>query len=286
MEQRKRNKLFNCILWGAAGLAGVFLVWGFWVEPNRLTVRRAVVTLPGLPESMERCRAVLVADTHFGSSFFEKMRRARIIKAVRAENPHICFLLGDYIAAGSLPHYGAMKQEDLLHFFRSLKAPLGCYAVLGNHELWYGRKKMTELLEKAGVRMIENHAVKLKEGLVFAGVPERATAPFDVRGFNLFLKKVKPHLVIGHKGDTLKYLALPPETLMFAADTHGGQVRLPGVGGIYHLWYRKKELPPGFSTRWGKGLFITSGAGGHRLNFRFLCPPEIAVVTFTGKNKI
>ena len=286
MEQEKRNKLLKILLTACALLAGAFLAWGAFVEPNRLVVRRTAVQLPGLPPELEGCRALVVADTHFGSSFLEKKRRDRLINAIRAEKADISFLLGDYIAAGSIPRYKAMKEEDLVTFFRSLQAPLGSYAVLGNHELWYGRKKMTELLEKAGVRMIENHAVKLKEGLVFAGVPERATAPFDVRGFNLFLKKVKPHLVIGHKGDTLKYLALPPETLMFAADTHGGQVRLPGIGGIYHLWYRKKELPPGLSTQWGKGLFITSGAGGHRLNFRFLCPPEIAVVTFTGKNKI
>ena len=69
-------------------------------------------------------------------------------------------------------------------------------------------------------------------------------------------------------------------TLMLSADTHGGQIRIPGVGSLKDFLYQKKEFSPGLSSWWGKKLFITVGAGGHRLGFRLFCPPEIAVVTF------
>ena len=286
MEQEKRNKLLKILLTACALLAGAFLAWGAFVEPNRLVVRRTAVQLPGLPPELEGCRALVVADTHFGSSFLEKKRRDRLINAIRAEKADISFLLGDYIAAGSIPRYKAMKEEDLVTFFRSLQAPLGSYAVLGNHELWYGRKKMRELLEKAGVSVIENKAVKVKNHLTIAGLPDFATTPVDWKKTALFLKEATPALILTHKGRILRHLPLSPEVLTLAADTHGGQVRLPWIGSLYNLRFRQPELPTGISNQWGKKLFITSGAGGHRLNFRFLCPPEIAVVTFTGSRSV
>ena len=288
MDKERKNKYLKYLLQGILIFTGALLVWGTLVEPNLLTVRHARITIPELPPAFEGCRVVLVADTHFGSSWLEKFRRDRIIKTVQAQKGDMIFLLGDYIAAGSLPHYGAMEEKELVRFFSSLKAPLGTFAVLGNHELWYGRKKMTGLLASSGVRMIENEMLLLKGGLTIGGIPEGATTPFDRKSFSKTAAVVKPMLLLSHKGDMVKYLTLPEHTVTFAADTHGGQVRLPGIGALSAYLKKKKELPPGFSERWGKKLFITSGSGGHRLNFRLFCPPEIALVTLTnGKlNKI
>lgn len=287
MEKEIKNKVRKFLLAGVCLFAGALLVWGGIIEPNLLTVRRAAVTLPDLPDELEGCRVLLAADTHFGSSFLEKMRRDRIIRRVSTEKADICFLLGDYIAAGSLPHFGAMDEKELLHFFRAMKAPLGCYAVLGNHELWYGRKRMIRLLETAGVQVIENRLVLIKGKLKAAGLPDWSTVPFDKKESGRFLEKNAPHILLTHKGGILKQLPSFPG-ITFAADTHGGQVRLPGLGAVGSRLNGRKELAPGLSERWGKKVFITAGTGGHRIGFRLFCPPEIAVVTLTkGKlNKI
>jgi predicted MPP superfamily phosphohydrolase len=144
---------------------------------------------------------------------------------------------------------------------------------------------MKALLAKSGIEVVENKVLKIK-GLTLAGLQDYSTCPFDRKAMNLFLKENRPPIVLTHKGEILKYAAKTPDFTVFAADTHGGQVRLPWIGSLYHLRFRQPELPTGISNQWGKKLFITSGAGGHRLNFRVLCPPEIAVVTFTGKDKI
>ncbi|MBO5791028.1 MAG: metallophosphoesterase [Lentisphaeria bacterium] len=288
MEQRKNSKFLRCLSWGIAILGGALLFWGAFVEPNRLVIRRSTLHLPGLAPGLEGVRVLLVADTHFGNSFIDRMRRERLVKYAAAEKADLCFLLGDYIAVGSLPGYGAMPPEELTAFFSALKAPLGNYAVLGNHELWYGRKKMTGLLEKGGFQMIENKVVKIKDSLFLAGIPDGTAAVFDTGGLNNKLKKCAPLILLSHKGGMLKFLKSSPATLMFAADTHGGQVRIPGVSSLGDWVKGKKELRPGISERWGRQLFITTGAGGHRIGFRLFCPPEIAVVTLkNGKqNKI
>ena len=286
MEQRKRNKLLALFSWGIGGVTGALLLWGAFVEPYRLTVRREMVVFPGLPPALEGCRALLVADTHFGNTFIDRFRRDRIVRRAQQEKADLCFLLGDYIAVGSLPGYGAMAEKELKRFFSALKAPLGTFAVLGNHELWYGRKRMASILESSGVQLIENRAVSIKGSFTVAGISDFATTPFNRNQLDVFLKENAPQLLLTHKGGVLKYLSADWKGTIFAADTHGGQIRIPGVSSLGDFLRGRKELAPGVSFRWGRRLFITTGAGGHRSGFRLFCPPEIAVVTFTKGNQI
>lgn len=286
MEKRKRNKLFLLLSWGVGIFTLALLIWGAFVEPNCLVIRREKIVLPTLPPELEGTKALVVADTHFGNTFVDKLRASRILRRARQEKAELCFLLGDYIAVGSLPGYGAMDEKELKSFFSALKAPLGTFAVLGNHELWYGRKRMASILESAGVQVIENKAVRIKGSFTVAGLSDFATTPFNRNQFNAFLKEKSPQLLLTHKGGVLKYLSADWQGILFAADTHGGQIRIPGVSSLGDYLKGKKELAPGLSLRWGRQLFITTGAGGHRLGFRLFCPPEIAVVTFTKGNQI
>lgn len=283
MEQhRKKSKLLTIALWSCGGLTALLLLWGGVIEPNRLVIRRSTIQIDGLPAEMEGVKALIIADTHFGAGFIDKWRKERILKTFRNEKAGFCFLLGDYIAVGALPHYGAMSPEELTAFFAALKAPGGTYAVLGNHELWYGRKRMTDLLQKAGVQMIENKPVSFK-GITLAGVPDSSTAPFERNKFNELIKEPDILFLLSHKGGMLRFIKREKTTVMFSADTHGGQIRIPGVSSLKDFLQRRKEFAPGVSKWWGHTLFITTGAGGHKLGFRLFCPPEIAVVTFRGK---
>jgi len=287
MEQERRNslkRLFRLLEWGFCGCIVLILLWGGVIEPNMLCVRRCDVTLPGLPERFRGARAVIIADTHFGNTFIDRLRKARIVRYFKKEKPELCLLLGDYIAVGSIPGYGAMTEKELIRFFSELKAPWGTYAVLGNHELWYGRKRMADILEKAGIRMIENQLVKVK-GLDVAGVPDASVVPFDRQHYNALIRGEGSLLLLSHKGGMLRQIDSSRSVLMLSADTHGGQIRIPGVGSLKDFLSRRKEFAPGLSNWWGKKLFVTVGAGGHRLGFRLFCPPEIAVVTFKEEGK-
>ena len=281
-KKSKFRKVLHGVYWTLCLIALLILLWGLFVEPNRLVIRRCTVAVPGLPREFEGVRAGIVADTHFGNSFIDKLRRDRIVRLFQREKPDMGFLLGDYVAVGALPHYGTLKEEEFVRFFSALKTPLGTYAVLGNHELWYGRKRMSALLEKSGVQVIENKVFKVKN-LTLAGLQDYSIAPFERKEMNRFLNEHRPHIVLTHKGEILKYAEETPLFTVFAADTHGGQVRIPGKYALRYLFYKRKELAPGLSEVWGRKLFVTTGAGGHRLNFRLFCPPEIAIVTFKGE---
>ena len=203
------------------------------------------------------------------------------------EKPDTIWLLGDYAAAGAAHGTRTMSDDDFIGFFSALKAPLGTYAVLGNHEFWFGREKMCRLLERSGVNMIENKVVMLGGKLALAGIPDESTVPFDRMKFNALISGHDPLVLLTHKALVLRDIKGQFSGFAAAADTHGGQIRIPGRGSLRAYLSGRKESPPGLTRRKGRLLFLTSGAGGHRLGFRLNCPPEIAVLTLKrGKAEI
>ena len=287
MERERRNKLFRHLCTGVTAAVVLLLLWGSFVEPNLLVVRRCTVPVPGLPPELENTRAVVIGDTHFGSSSLERWRMKRILRLALEEKPDTVWLLGDYAAAGAAHGTRAMSDEDFIRFFSGLKAPLGTYAVLGNHELWFGREKMCRLLERSGVNVIENKVVMLGGKLALAGIPDWSSFPVDGKKLNALTAGHDPLILLSHKARMATCIKAKFSGLIVAADTHGGQIRIPGQGSLKTISSDKREIAPGLSRNWGRTIFLTSGTGGHRLGFRLNCPPEIAVLTLKrGKAEI
>ena len=291
MERESRIKLLRNLLravWrSATGAIVLLLLWGSLVEPNLLVVRRCTVTIPALPPELENTRAVVIGDTHFGSSFLERWRMERILRCAQREKPDTVWLLGDYAAAGAAHGTRGMSDEDFIRFFSGLKAPLGTYAVLGNHELWFGREKMCRLLERSGVDIIENKVVMLGGKLALTGLTDRTSFSDGGRKGDVPGAGNDPLIILSHNAGMAEGIKGNFFGLVIAADTHGGQIRIPGKGALYMLLKGNKEVPPGLSRRWGRTVFLTSGSGGHRLGVRLNCLPEIAVLTLKrGKAEI
>lgn len=291
MERERRNKrlrsLVRAVYLSVTAAVVLVLLWGSFVEPNLLVVRRYTIPVRGLPPELENTRALVIGDTHFGGSFLERRRMERILRCALNEKPDTIWLLGDYAAAGAAHGTRAMSDEDFIRFFSALKAPLGTYAVLGNHELWFGRKKMCRLLERSGVKMIENKVVMLGGKLALTGLTDRSTFPGENRKPPLLRFDHDPLIILSHKAAMVKNIKGDFSGPVVAADTHGGQIRIPGRGSLKKFLAGEKEEPSRLFRRWGRNVFLTFGTGGHRLSFRLNCPPEIAVLTLKrGKAEI
>ena len=291
MERERRNKLlrnlFRAVCGSITAAVALVLLWGSLVEPNLLFVRRYTVPIRGLPPELENTRALVIGDTHFGSSFPERWRMERTLRCALNEKPDTIWLLGDYAAAGAAHGTRVMSDADFLRFFSALKAPLGTYAVLGNHELWFGREKMCPLLERSGVDMIENKVVMLGGKLALTGLTDRSAFPGDGRKIPPLRLGHDPLIILSHKAVMANIVKGDFSGLVVAADTHGGQIRLPGKGAMGPFLKGKKTAPSHLFRRGERTVFITFGTGGHRLGFRLNCPPEIAVLTLKrGKAEI
>jgi hypothetical protein len=150
---------------GALALAGVFAVIAVVQGTRAPVVRDYEVRLAALPRDADGTVIVAISDLHLGTLIGERWLAARV-RQVADLRPDAIVVLGD-VLEGDTP-----SESGLLPGLRSLSAPLGVWAVNGNHE-HYGRQGGgSGRLEEAGFRVLVNQWAEVRPGLVFAGVED------------------------------------------------------------------------------------------------------------------
>jgi hypothetical protein len=262
-------------LLSALGLA----LWGFWIEPARLTVREEVLGLPGWPKECAGVRMAVVGDLHVGSPHQGVESLRRIVAAIEGARPDVVLLPGDFVIHG-VPGGRFVTPETIAAELAGLTAARPVFAVLGNHDHWYDAARVEGALEATGITVLENESAEVRLGgcsLWVSGLSDLWTAEPDAAAA---LAAVPPGAaLVGFTHNPDVFPALSDRfALVVAAHTHGGQVRIPLVG--------RPIVPSRFGERYaighvveeGRHLFVNPGTGTSILPVRFLVPPEVSVL--------
>lgn len=267
-----------------AGLAGLVIagfgalgIYARLIEPFRLRIKRLEI---GEGEIRE-LTVCFFADLHVG-----RFRRAdwvrRVVALVNAQKPDAVLIGGDFV--GHLDHH---ILADLLEPLCQLQAPLGVYAVLGNHD--YGlpgpdrTPELMSLLRRLNVRLLRNECVTLAGRLQLIGLDELwadlddADAAFgacEPAGDSQELPSRR--IVLGHNPDLMSKMNQCADLFLFG-HTHGGQIYIPFLtryivpvaGDLYRGLH---ELPQG-------KVYVTTGCGETTTPTRLGAVPEVVVVT-------
>ncbi|MBI5413198.1 metallophosphoesterase [Candidatus Peregrinibacteria bacterium] len=272
----------------AALTCWILVFYGSFIEPRFITIKRETVQLNENPA--QTMRAVLISDTHFGP-YKQTGFAQKIAERVSTLNPDVIFLLGDFI-------YDDESDVQYLSPFKNLKASLGVFAILGNHDYGNGRgykdcgakgearaKKVHETLEGLGIKVLVNAGQKITfEGkdIFILGVDDLWTKRADIASaIQTFgqAKTPRPSILIAHNPDSVKTAEKLGIDLVLSGHTHGGQIRLP-------FWGPVPPLPDTLGRKYDKGLFrfdktqlyITSGVGEIGARARLFDPPEIVLM--------
>jgi predicted MPP superfamily phosphohydrolase len=169
-----------------------------------------------------------------------------------------------------------MNPNEYAPILAHLHAPLGVYAVLGNHDWWDNGPHIQAALELNGIRVLSNRAVRIqRNGRAFwiGGLADLWTQRPDIPGVVAQTNPAEPLIFITHNPDL--FPQIPSRvSLTLAGHTHGGQVDLPFVGRPVTVSNYNK----GHILENGRHMFITSGVGTSGLPVRFRVPPEIAIL--------
>jgi uncharacterized protein len=274
---RRRLRVVAVVLLVAGGgLAS----WGFVFEPDRITVRRETLVLPVRGAAADGLRVALVADIHAGAPHIKEEKLRRLVAAINAERPDLILLLGDYVIQG-VRGGKFIEPERVAGVLGELAAPLGVYAVLGNHDWWFDGARVSRAFERTRVRVLENEAARVErngEALWLVGVADLWTRKPEVDTALARIADNSPVILFTHNPDL--FPQIPPRVaLTVAGHTHGGQVNLPLVG--------RPVVPSKFGRRYadghvvedGRHLFVTSGVGTSIIPVRFRVPPEFVILT-------
>jgi predicted MPP superfamily phosphohydrolase len=260
-------------------LVAPFLVamWAFGIEPGILVVRHVRMELPGWKSDL---RIAVLSDLHVGSPHVGLDKLRTIVEKTNAENPELIVLLGDFVVGGPGGRRAVnfVEPEHIAQELKALRAPLGVFAVLGNHDWWYDGERVGKALTEAGIPVLENRAVHVGN-IWLGGIADFWTREPDVAGTLRQMTTDDPAVLMTHNPDI--FPDVPARvSLLLAAHTHGGQVRLPIIGTIIttsRLGYNAGEY-----VERGRHLFVTTGIGTSIVPVRFGVPPEIVILTLTG----
>lgn len=261
-------------------LIGALGVWAFIIEPNRLIVHQEVIRIDNGPKELSGLRIAIIADIHTGGPFINDRKLRQIVELTNQQAPDLIVLLGDYMSPNSW-HSHRVEPEVTAAALRDLRAPLGVYAVLGNHDWWYNGQRVWRAFESQGIRVLENDVAEVQwRGGSFwlAGLSDMWTRPQRIKETLTKVPADKPIIVLTHNPDI--FPKIPSSVpLILAAHTHGGQVNFPVIGRIV--------LPSGYGQKYAAGhvqedghdLFVTTGIGTSIFPVRFRVPPEIVILT-------
>jgi predicted MPP superfamily phosphohydrolase len=233
------------------------------------------VRLPGLPPALDGTVVVALSDLHLGSVLGADWL-ARRVAQVQGERPDLVLLLGDLFEG-----HGGAPTGELLPLLGKLSAPLGVWAVPGNHEDGHGGGGNGQVpVESAGITVLRDRWVQAAPGLVLAGVADgekegsfaRALAGRPPGG--VLLLSHSPH-----KADAAA--AASGGGLMLSGHTHGGQVWPFG----YLVRFRSPWVEGRFRVG-GMDLIVTRGAGTWGPRMRLWLPGEILRITLRASSSV
>lgn len=173
-----------------------------------------------------------------------------------------------------------MHPKEIAKELSKIKTKYGFYTTLGNHDGWYDKWVIQEILTDKGIQVLNNKNIKLNiygKDIYIAGVEDKMTAIPDI--YEALKETKQPTILLTHTPDV--FPKVPKEVnLTLAGHTHGGQIRLPLLGALVVPSDYGNKYSAGLIVEKGKKLLVTRGIGVSILPVRFNCPPEIVVIEF------
>lgn len=207
-------------------------------------------------------------------------------------------LLGDYVsqtgtrgADGKRPL--RMSVENIVANLAGLRAKNGVFVVLGNHDDWHDSRAIAAAFGGLGYTVLDGGIAEIERNgaiLRVVGLKDH----LQIINWEVFASEAKQLLVDSEGSGDVIVLEHSPDVaeiitgdrliskdlkLLLAAHTHGGQVWLPVLGRPIVPSSYGQKFAAGHVRDYGIDVFVTSGVGTSILPFRFMVPPEIAVVT-------
>ncbi len=221
--------------------------------------------------TVERLRVAQISDLHVGpripKAYFEAA-----LDSVVTRSPDLILMTGDYVSRRENMPLLSEVLPGRLH------APLGVFAVLGNHDWWTDPDGVRQIITSAGITLLSGRCLRLPDAVGRVTVCGTETpwgpkldAPFSSADLSL---------VLSHTPDNIYDLSALGASVVFSGHLHGGQARIPGFGALV--------IPSRYGRRFEQGhfrvaetdLFVSTGLGADEPPLRIYCRPDIIVVDF------
>jgi predicted MPP superfamily phosphohydrolase len=248
----------------------ITVVAGYFNARN-VRIKTLTISVPKDAGAWRSLNIVAASDIHLGTIIGRGMLD-QIVAKINALNPDIVLLPGDIIDEDPIP----VMRQNLGESLKQIKAPLGVYAVTGNHEYYGGVQAACEYLEAHGIKMLRDTTIKIADSFYLVGRDDREKARItgqrrkSLEELLSDVDKSYPIIVLDHQPYALQKVAESGIDLQISGHTHYGQ--LWPLGYITNLIY---ELSWGYKLIGSTHFYVSSGAGTWGPPMRLGNVPEI-----------
>ncbi len=246
------------------------LAYGAIFESENLRVEFKTLPVPFWPEELRGFRIALLADFHLRGPYSMKLCQ-RAVAATLAADPDMVAIVGDVVSywAPEFPALVGEMLEPLLMMEGSV------VAVYGNHDSVLGpASTLGTIYKELNIKLLQNESWEHK-GITWVGVD--SAAAYWAEPKRAMEGVTAPAVCLWHEPDLVDRL---PKgcSLMVSGHSHGGQFRFPGGYTPMHTDLGRR-YPRGFYPKAPTPLYVSQGIGTTGPPSRFLCPPEVSILT-------
>lgn len=273
----RKRRIIPLIIIALALIIGVVLL-----DSNlRLSLTRVEIKSSELPSSFDGYRIVQISDLH-GIEFGDG--NDTLVEKMLSLRPDIIVMTGDFISdAEDLPAVERLVTQ--------LENTVPLFYITGNHDWACGEiESLIEIMENAGVVCLQNDYLALEkngESIILAGV-EDPNSWADLETPSEFVDRLRDDypdsyvVLLGHRNYWVTRYPDLDVDLILCGHSHGGVVRLPFIGGLFDVDYTLfTNYEMGLYESESYTMFVSRGLGQSLPTLRFLCNPEIALITLT-----
>jgi hypothetical protein len=266
----------------AAG-GGLVAYSGLW-DRHHLEVVQQTIRLQRLHEAFHGLRIAQISDIHY-DEFTEPYFVREVVRRVNSLQPDIVVLTGDFVTDGPLPrHVGARLCYPCAEILGGIQCPHR-FASLGNHDALVGWPVVVDALKLHGIPTLVDSYLPFERSGSRLWLAGTRSSLEDVPNLEAAIPRqvmpTEPVILLAHEPDYANHvLAHGGVDLMLSGHTHGGQVRLPFLGTPRHMLPRGgRRFVEGHFKLGPLQLYVNRGIGTVKMPVRFLCPPELTLLT-------
>ena len=235
------------------------------------STQHVYITIPKAAGELDSLTIVMASDWHIGE-MIRKNQVQNIVKLCNEQNPDMILIGGDLIDYEMRFAEKEHIEEDL----QQLKAPLGVYMVLGNHEYRANRFAKLKWIEKTGMTLLVDSVIAPADSSFYLIGRDDYINHRNRASLKSLMEQVdinKPVILLDHRPNRMNETAMNQIDLALHGHTHNGQLWPYSL--LLHLVY---ECPYGYYRKGGTQFFISSGVGFAGPPYRIGTRSEIVVL--------
>lgn len=270
----------------ALGVDGYF-------QSGHVQLKRLEIPLSRLPQAFDGFTIAQLSDFHY-EPHFSALPIRQAVEMVNGLHPDLIVLTGDFVTVQMFDYrshnapQSASSAAPCAEILQRLQAPMGKFAILGNHDVAADPAHVTSALRAHDIPVLLNRSIPLERAssrIWLAGIDDALESQPDLGEALHRVPLDEAVVLLSHEPDFADVAALSPVDLQLSGHSHGGQIWIPGIGAPW-LPRLARKYPRGLRQIGRLTLYTNIGIGTIRAPIRLNCPPEVTLITLRAPGRV